>query len=108
MVYEILMKSEENLIDRLSVAARNVRNMFDMFANVRQSIYHRCESCISLGGSYFVNSKFTVQRITNFTYCKMFPFVDVTYLFPLRISFTVNPDKSTYINQSSKYLQQTR
>ena len=53
MVYETPIESDEDLVARLSVAAGNVDDMPDIFANVRQSMRRRCESCINVGGRSF-------------------------------------------------------
>lgn len=53
MVHDTLITSEEDLVVQLSAAAGNVRGMLDVFPNVRQSMRHRCESCIAVGGRPF-------------------------------------------------------
>lgn len=53
MVYNTPITSEDDMMARFSVAAGNVRDIPDVFTNVRQSMCRRCESFITVGGHSF-------------------------------------------------------
>lgn len=53
LVYESPIDSDEDLVARISVAAGTIRETPDMFENVRQSLYRRCNACITACGRSF-------------------------------------------------------
>ncbi|GBL79014.1 hypothetical protein AVEN_48971-1 [Araneus ventricosus] len=50
LVYETPADSVKNVVARISVAAREMRNMLGIFQNVRNSIRRRCEACVTASG----------------------------------------------------------
>jgi hypothetical protein len=48
-----LQDSEEDLIARIVEAAANIRQKPGIFEHTRQSLLHRCQLCIEVGGRTF-------------------------------------------------------
>ncbi|GFX09365.1 uncharacterized protein TNCV_1887781 [Trichonephila clavipes] len=53
LVYETPVNSAEELVERISAAAGEIRNTPEMLSNVRRSMKRRCEACITCGGRQF-------------------------------------------------------
>ncbi|GFW00350.1 transposase-like protein [Trichonephila clavipes] len=52
-VYETPVNSAEELEERISAAAGEIRNTPEILSNVRRSMKRRCEACITCGGRHF-------------------------------------------------------
>ena len=52
-IYECPNEINTNLVSRIAVAARDIREMTGVFTNVRQFVTHRCEPYITSGGRSF-------------------------------------------------------
>ncbi|GFW27439.1 hypothetical protein TNCV_162841 [Trichonephila clavipes] len=50
LVYETPVNSAEELVERISAAAGEIRNTPEMLSNVRRSMKRRCEACITCDG----------------------------------------------------------
>ncbi|GFT32354.1 transposase-like protein [Trichonephila clavipes] len=53
LVYETPVNSAEELEERISAAAGEIRNTPEILSNVRRSMMRRCEACITCGGRQF-------------------------------------------------------
>ncbi|GFU75697.1 uncharacterized protein TNCV_3712421 [Trichonephila clavipes] len=53
LVYETPVNSAEELEERISAAAGEIRNTPEILSNVRRSMKRRCEACITCGGRQF-------------------------------------------------------
>ncbi|GFY24861.1 transposase-like protein [Trichonephila clavipes] len=53
LVYETPVNSAEELEERISAAAGEIRNTPEILSNVRRSMKRRCEACITCGGHQF-------------------------------------------------------
>ena len=53
LVYETPVNSAENLVARITAAADEVRDTPGILANVRSSMFQRCQACITARGRNF-------------------------------------------------------
>ncbi|GFV92862.1 hypothetical protein TNCV_1347111 [Trichonephila clavipes] len=64
VVYETPIPSVEDLIARISVATEKIRNMPEIFQNVKNSMQRHCQACQTASGRHFKHQlwyKFSIE-----------------------------------------------
>lgn len=53
LTYECRTEIDMGLVARIAVVANGIPEMPGVFANVHQSLFHRCKACIIASGRFF-------------------------------------------------------